>query len=94
MNKLLRPVIFLSGLVFLICLVQNSGSLTYSYAMAYPNGRTQMPSQMQLYLIGIRCNPWFGVSLTSQLILAVSLFAAAILFVYQKFLAHPQHDAA
>jgi len=93
MNRILLSVILLSGLVFLVCLVQNSGSLTYNYAMAYPNERTQMPGQTQLYLMGVQRNPWFGVSLASQLIFAVSLLAAAILFLYQKLLAPPQRDA-
>ena len=93
MNRALLSIVFLSGLVFLICLVQNSGSLAYNCAIPYPNGRTQMLSQMQLYLMGVQCNPWFGVSLASQLLLAVSLFASAILFAHQKQVALPQRDA-
>jgi hypothetical protein len=90
MNRILLSVILLSSLVFLVCLVQNSGSSMYSFAMA---SQTQMPSQTQLYLMGIQRNPWFGISLASQLIFAVSLFGAAILFVSQKLLANPQRDA-
>ena len=72
MNRTLLRVVFLSGLVFLVCLVQNSGSNTYYYMQPYPNERTQFPSEEQVFLMAARQNPWMGADAISGLVLAVS----------------------
>jgi hypothetical protein len=90
MNRILLSVILLSGLMFLICLVQNSGSSTYSFAMV---SQTHMPSQTQLLLMGIKSNPWFGVSLVSQSVFAISGLVGAIFFLRGKIKDSARRDA-
>lgn len=81
MNRTLLSVILLSGLVFLVCLVQNSGSSAYSFAMA---SQIHMPSRTQLLLMSIQSNPWFGVSLVSQSVFAISGLGGVIFFLCGK----------
>jgi hypothetical protein len=91
MNRILLSIILLSGLVFLICLVQNSCSSMYSFAMA---SQIHMPSQTRLLLMGIQSNPWFGISLVSQSVFAISGLVGVIFFLRSKTKYRARRDVA
>ena len=68
----LLAVSILSGLSFLVCFAVKPGGFTYSVFVPYPNQRTTFPSELDVWLMAMRSNPWLAARLVSLWLFALS----------------------